>query len=47
MNGYVGLDFPEQPTIFFKFHGSEVGVKDEVEQVKKIVNDFQGGDFIW
>ena len=30
-----------------RFHGSEVGVKDEVSQVEGVVAEFQGGQFDW
>jgi D-lactate dehydrogenase (cytochrome) len=47
VNQYVGLSLEEKPTIFFKFHGSEVGVEDEVRQVEEVVRQFEGGKFDW
>ena len=47
VNQYVGTTLPEKPTIFFKFSGSEVGVKDEVSRVEEIVKKHQGGKFEW
>ena len=47
VNGYVGLSLPEKPTIFFKFHGSAAGVKDEVERVQQAIKPFQPGAFDW
>ena len=47
VNQYIGLTLPEKPTIFFKFTGSEVGVKDEVGRVEAIVKKRKGGKFEW
>ena len=47
VNQYVGLTLAEKPTIFFKFTGSEVGVKDEVSRVEEIVKKHNGGKFEW
>ena len=47
VNQYVGLTLPEKPTIFFKFTGSDVGVKDEVGRVEDIVKKHGGGKFEW
>lgn len=35
----------ERPTLFLKFSGSKVGVKDNIEQVKAIANKNKGGTF--
>jgi len=35
----------EKPTLFLKFSGSKVGVKDNIDQVKSIVNKHKGGSF--
>lgn len=35
----------EKPTLFFKFSGTAVGVKDNIERVKTIATKHQGGKF--
>ncbi|EGS22817.1 putative D-lactate protein [Thermochaetoides thermophila DSM 1495] len=35
----------EAPTLFFKFAGTKTGVKENIEQVQKIVKEHQGSDF--
>jgi D-lactate dehydrogenase (cytochrome) len=47
INKYSKLDYPEAPTLFFEFHGSEAGVVEQVETVEAIADDFGGSDFQW
>ncbi len=47
INKYSGLDYPVAHTLFLEFHGSEHGVKDQVETVQQIADGFGGGDFKW
>lgn len=47
VNQYSKLDYPEKPTLFFEFHGSEAGVKEQVETVQALAADFGGTDFQW
>ena len=47
VNKFSDLDYPVQPTLFLEFHGSEAGVKEQVETVGGICTDFGGGDFQW
>ncbi len=47
INRYSGLDYPVQPTLFFEFHGSETGVKEQTERVGEIAAELGGGDFQW
>ncbi len=47
VNRYSDLNYPVQPTLFFEFHGSEAGVKEQTERVGEIASEFGGGDFQW
>ncbi len=47
INDYSKLDYPLKQTLFLEFHGTEAGVKEQVEQVKAITDDFGGGNFQW
>ncbi len=47
VNRYSNLDYPAQPTLFLEFHGTEAGVQEQAETVRKICNDHGGGDFSW
>ncbi|MDP6883483.1 MAG: FAD-linked oxidase C-terminal domain-containing protein, partial [Rhodospirillales bacterium] len=47
INKYSNLDYPQAPTFFFEFHGSEAGVVEQVETVKAVASDFGGSDFQW
>ena len=47
INRYSDLSYPVQPTLFFEFHGSENGVREQAETVGEIAAEFDGGDFQW
>lgn len=47
VNRYAKFDYPVQPTLFFEFHGTEAGVREQVEMVGEIAGEFGGGDFRW
>jgi len=47
INRYSDLAYPVQPTLFFEFHGSDNGVREQVEMVAEIAVEFGGGDFQW
>ncbi len=47
VNRYSKFDYPVQPTLFFEFHGTEAGVREQVEMVGEIAGEFGGGDFRW
>jgi len=47
INRYSDLSYPAQPTLFFEFHGSEAGVREQTEMVGEIAAEFGGGDFQW
>jgi D-lactate dehydrogenase (cytochrome) len=47
INRYSKLDYPEMFTLFFEFHGSESGVKEQVETVQEIAGSHGANDFQW
>jgi D-lactate dehydrogenase (cytochrome) len=47
INRYAKLDYPPQPTLFFEFHGTENGVKEQSETVSAIGADFGMGGYRW
>ncbi len=47
INAFSKLTLPESPHLFFEFHGSEAGVKEQVALVEAIVADHGGQDFQW
>ena len=47
VNGFSGLDLPEQTTLFLEFHGTQAGVAEQVEQIRDIFAEFGGGEFQW
>jgi D-lactate dehydrogenase (cytochrome) len=47
INRYSDLSYPAQPTLFFEFHGSDNGVREQAELVGEIAAEFGGGDFQW
>jgi len=46
-NAFSDLDYPEQPTLFLEFHGTEAGVAEQVATVEEICGEYGGGDFRW
>jgi D-lactate dehydrogenase (cytochrome) len=47
INRYSDLSYPVQPTLFFEFHGSDNGVREQAELVGEISSEFGGSDFQW
>ncbi len=47
INRYSKLDYPESFTLFFEFHGSESGVKEQVETVEALAGEHGANDFRW
>jgi D-lactate dehydrogenase (cytochrome) len=44
-NLYAKLGVPERPTLWMEFHGTEDGVKEQVEMVQAIAEEHGGGGF--
>lgn len=47
INKYSGLDLPVETMLFLEFHGSEAGVKEQVEWVEGIAREYGASDFKW
>lgn len=47
VNRYAKFDYPERPTLFFEFHGTDKGVAEQAELVQHIAADFGGTEFLW
>lgn len=47
INQYDKLNLQERPTLFFEFHGSDSGVKEQAEHAQQICQEHQGEDFQW
>src|SRR5690606_21572296 len=47
VNRYAKLSYPEQPTLFFEFHGTRQGVNEQAELVQAIAGEHGGNDFRW
>lgn len=46
-NSYSDLSYPEVPTLFFEFHGSEASVSEQATSAGDIAKDFGGKNFQW
>jgi D-lactate dehydrogenase (cytochrome) len=47
INRHSRLTLPEKPTLFFEFHGSPAGVREQVAQVESLAGDNGGDAFAW
>ncbi len=47
INRHDKLSLAEMPTLFFEFHGSEHGVREQAETVQQIASEHGGQDFAW
>ncbi len=47
VNRYSKFDYPVLPTLFFEFHGTELGVQEQVKMVGEIASEFGGTGFRW
>ena len=46
--GYSKLEgYRVAPTLFYEFHGSEAGVREQAEQAQALAQEFGGQDFQW
>ena len=44
---FAALDYEATPTLFFEFHGTETGVREQAETVQEIAAEHGGSDFRW
>jgi D-lactate dehydrogenase (cytochrome) len=47
LNKHEKMELREQTTLFFEFHGSETGVKEQAEIVQELAKENGGQDFEW
>ncbi|MDQ0191393.1 FAD-binding protein [Alicyclobacillus cycloheptanicus] len=47
VNSYKHTAFPEEPTLFLEFHGSEQGVQEDVALAQEIAQEEGGRDFVF
>ena len=47
VNLFSKLSYPERPTLFFEFHGSEAGATEQAEMVGEIARDQGASEFQW
>jgi D-lactate dehydrogenase (cytochrome) len=47
VNKYSKLDYAVAPTLFFEFHGTDAGVKEQAEMVAVIADEHGGMEFAW
>ncbi len=47
INRYSKTSYPERTTLFLEFHGTEDSVREQVETVRMIVEEYGGGNFEW
>lgn len=47
LNAYSKTQLREAPSLFFELHGSEAGVKEQVETIRMVADEHEGQDFEW
>jgi D-lactate dehydrogenase (cytochrome) len=47
LNAYSKTQLREAPSLFFELHGSEAGVKEQVETIRMVADEHDGQDFEW
>jgi D-lactate dehydrogenase (cytochrome) len=46
-NIHAGLGYPEQPSLFVEFHGTDAGVREQAQSFGSIAGSHAGGPFRW
>ena len=47
INRHSNMTLDESPTLFFEFHGTEAGVKEQAETVEALAAEHSGSGFAW
>ncbi|MGQ9368335.1 FAD-binding oxidoreductase [Azospirillum sp. ST 5-10] len=47
VNRFAGLDYPPSPALFFEFHGSDEGVKEQARRTGEVALENGGSAFSW
>lgn len=47
INAHSKTNWPEVPTLFFEFHGTEAAVAEQAQTVQEIAHEHGGSDFRW
>ncbi|MSP51081.1 MAG: FAD-binding protein [Alphaproteobacteria bacterium] len=47
LNRYSKLNYPEKPTLLLEFHGTNAGVREQVELFRAIATEHGGGGLTW
>ncbi len=47
INQYSGLDYELKPTLFLEFHGTDVGVAEQIRLFEEIASDFGSSNIQW
>ncbi|NYT43982.1 FAD-binding protein [Alcaligenaceae bacterium] len=47
LNAYSNTGLPEVPHLFFEFHGSDAGLREQIELVQSITEDHGAAQFEW
>ena len=47
LNAHSKTGLPEQPHLFFEFHGSDAGVREQIDLVQAIADELGGESFQW
>lgn len=46
-NKYSDLDYPDKPTLFLEFHGTDASVQEQAEMVGALCEEYGGSGFQW
>ncbi len=47
INKFEGTSYGVYPTLWMEFHGSEISVKEQAQQVQSIIKNYKGSSFQW